>query len=118
MTKARLIYVVGEVNHPGGFVLERKGVSVAQALAMAGGMKTTAAGKDAAIIHKDEAGPKEGTRVNLRRRPRRQVDRIEMQPDDILYIPDSKPKKAIYRAAEAAIQMATGIAIWRAGTPY
>ena len=41
-----------------------------------------------------------------------------MQPDDILYIPDSKPKKAIYRAAEAAIQMATGIAIWRAGTPY
>jgi polysaccharide export outer membrane protein len=118
VTKARLVYVVGEVNRPAGFVLERKGLSVAQALAMAGGLKSTAAGKDAAIIHKDEAGPKERTRVNLGEVLSGKAQDIDMEPDDILFVPDSKPKKAVFRAAEAAIQMATGIAIWRAGNPY
>lgn len=118
VTKARLVYVVGEVNRPAGFVLERKGLSVVQALAMAGGMKATAAGKDAAIIHKDEAGPRERTRVNLSDVLAGKATDIEMDPDDILFVPDSKPKKAFFRAAEAAVQMATGIAIWRAGTPY
>jgi polysaccharide export outer membrane protein len=117
VTKARLVYVVGEVNRPAGYVLERKGLSVAQALAMAGGLKSTAAGKDAAIIHKDEAGPKERTRVNLGEVLAGKAADIEMEPDDILFVPDSKPKKAVFRAAEAAIQMATGIAIWRAGNP-
>ncbi len=118
VTKARLVYVVGEVNRPAGYVLERKGLSVAQALAMAGGLKSTAAGKDAAIIHKDEAGPKERTRVNLGDVLSGKAQDIEMEPDDILFVPDSKPKRAVFRAAEAAIQMATGIAIWRAGNPY
>jgi hypothetical protein len=35
-----------------------------------------------------------------------------MKPQDILFIPDSKSKKAGVRAAEAAIQAATGILIW------
>jgi len=118
LSKARLIYVVGEVNHPAGFVLERDGLSVAQALAMAGGMKLTAAGKDAAIIHKDEAGPKERTTVNLGDVLAGKAPDPEMDPDDILYVPDSKPKRAAYRAIEAAVQLATGVAIWRAGSRY
>ena len=35
-----------------------------------------------------------------------------LKPQDILFIPDSKSKKAGVRAAEAAIQAATGIVIW------
>lgn len=114
--KAHLVYVVGEVQRPGGFVLtERDGISVLQALSMAGGMKTTASAKGAAIIHNDESGPKERTQVNLPEVLAGKARDLELQPDDILYIPDSKPKRAAYRAAEAAIQALTGVAIWRVG---
>jgi len=38
-----------------------------------------------------------------------------LQPDDILFIPGSGSKKIALRAAEAALQTLTGVAIWRAG---
>jgi hypothetical protein len=38
---------------------------------------------------------------------------VSMRPNDILVVPPSGPKKVAYRAIEAAIQTATGIAIWR-----
>jgi polysaccharide export outer membrane protein len=37
---------------------------------------------------------------------------IAMRADDILFIPDSRAKSALGRGAEAALQIATGIAIW------
>jgi polysaccharide biosynthesis/export protein len=36
-----------------------------------------------------------------------------MQANDILFVPDSSAKKAVRRAAEAAVQIATGVIIWR-----
>jgi hypothetical protein len=36
-----------------------------------------------------------------------------LQPDDILFIPSSLPKKAAIRAIEAAIQIGTGVAVFR-----
>jgi len=36
-----------------------------------------------------------------------------MRPYDILVVPINGPKKAAMRATEAAIQMATGVVIWR-----
>ena len=36
-----------------------------------------------------------------------------LEPNDILFIPDSRAKSALSRSAEAAIQMGTGIVIWR-----
>ena len=114
--KARVVYVVGEVHHPGGFVLtHRDGMSALQALSMDGGLKATAKAGAAAIIHKDEANPTERTKVNLTHVLEGKVNDVEMLPDDILYVPDSRPKKAAYRAAEAAVQALTGVVIWRAG---
>jgi polysaccharide export outer membrane protein len=117
--KGRLVYVVGEVNRPGGFVLtNRDGMSVIQALSMAGGMKGTASAKGASIIHKDEENPTERTKINLSDVLSGKTTDLEMQPDDILYVPDSRPKKAAFRAAEAAMQAVTGVVIWRAGSRY
>jgi len=114
--KASLVYVVGEVERGGGFVLtERNGLSVLQALSMAGGMKSTASGKNARIIRNDDSGPKETKAVNLSAMLSGKESDFELQPDDILYIPNSKPKKAAFRAAEAAVQALTGVAIWRVG---
>jgi hypothetical protein len=38
---------------------------------------------------------------------------IALKEDDILFVPSSAPKKAALRAVEAAVQMGTGIVIWR-----
>jgi polysaccharide export outer membrane protein len=115
--KARLIYVVGEVQRPGGFVLtDRDALSVLQALSMAGGLKTTASAKSAAVIHNDESGPQERTQVNLSEVLSGKASDLNLQADDILYVPDSKPKRAAFRAAEAAVQALTGVAIWRVGS--
>jgi hypothetical protein len=38
-----------------------------------------------------------------------------LQPEDILFIPDSKTKNVAIRAAEAALAVGSGIAIWRVG---
>ena len=36
-----------------------------------------------------------------------------MLPNDILYIPDSRIKSATSRGAEAIVQMAVGLVVWR-----
>ena len=38
---------------------------------------------------------------------------VPMEADDILVVPSSVPQKAALRALEAAVQMGTGIVIWR-----
>jgi polysaccharide export outer membrane protein len=114
---APLVYVLGDVQRPGGFVLsKRSGLSVLKALSMAGGIKSTAAAGKSAIIHMDESGPQERTKLNVNDVLSGKVSDMELMPDDILYVPDSKPKKAGFRIAEAAIQAMTGVAIWR-GAP-
>jgi hypothetical protein len=42
-----------------------------------------------------------------------QTSDVPLQPEDILFVPSSLPKKAIIRAAEAAVQIGTGLVIWR-----
>jgi polysaccharide export outer membrane protein len=117
--KARLVYVVGEVERPGGFILnERDRVSVLKAVSLAGGLKSSASAKNARIIRDDESGPQERKVVNLSAvLDGKQAD-VDLLPDDILYIPNSRSKKAAIRAAEAAVQAITGVAIWRAGARY
>jgi hypothetical protein len=38
---------------------------------------------------------------------------IMLRPNDVLIVPSSLPKQASLRALDAAIQMATGIVVWR-----
>ena len=38
---------------------------------------------------------------------------VMLRPDDILFVPNSKPKTAALRGVDAAVQMATGVVIWR-----
>lgn len=113
---AKLVYVIGEVERGGGFVLtQRQGMSVIQALSMAGGMKSTASPSKARILRKDESGPKEGKPIDLTAMLKGKEPDFELRPDDILWVPDSRSKKAGIRAAEAVLQTVTGVAIWRVG---
>jgi polysaccharide biosynthesis/export protein len=113
--RAHMVYVMGEVERTGGFVVnERKGVSVLQALSLAGGLKSTAAPKNARILRPTEQNAaREEVPVNLPEMLAGKGSDMDLRPDDILFIPNSRAKKAAIRAAEAAIQTLTGVVIWR-----
>jgi polysaccharide export outer membrane protein len=113
--KAKLVYVIGEVQKAGGFVLdEQETMSVLKALSMAEGLRRTAGPKNAKILR-----PKAGTAerleiaVNLSEVLQGKKPDIGMRADDILFVPNSAPKSAALRGLEAAVQMGTGVVVWR-----
>jgi len=113
--RADLIYVVGEVRKAGGFPLsERQHISVLQALALAEGALPTAAVSSARILRGNGDGiDRQEIPVNVSRILTGKTPDVPLQADDILFIPNSMPKKAAIRGIEAAIQLGTGIIIWR-----
>jgi polysaccharide biosynthesis/export protein len=113
--RAEMIYVIGRVQHSGGYVLrERETLSVLQALSLAGGLDTSAAPKESRILRPVSGSSKRSEiPLNLSKVMSGQAGDIALLPDDILFIPTSVPKKAFARAAEAALQVTTGLAIYR-----
>ena len=113
--RAEMIYVIGQVQRSGGFTLnERESLSVLKALSLAGGLDHTASPKNARILRASTgAASRLEIPVDLKTILSGQTGDVPLQPEDILFIPSSLPKKAIIRAAEAAIQVGTGLVIWR-----
>jgi polysaccharide biosynthesis/export protein len=113
--RAEMVYVIGNVQKAGGFVLnDRKDMSVLQALAMAGGPAPAAAANRASLL-REKPGETERTEIplNVSRILQAKAPDVAMLPGDILFIPNSTGKKAGLRAIEAAIQLGTGVVIWR-----
>ena len=112
--KAQLLYVVGEVQKPGGFVLsERDSVSVLQAVALAGGLTQFAALKKARILHQDSNhSTRTEVPANVSKILTGQAPDMELHADDILFVPNSLSKSAGAKALQTALNMA-GVAVWR-----
>lgn len=113
--RAKLVYAIGEVRKSGGFVLrERETISVLQVLSLAEGLQQTAAREHAKILR---AVPGSEQRVeltvNLKQIMSGKAEDIALHPNDILFVPNSAAKSAALRTLEAAIQMGTGVVIWR-----
>lgn len=114
--KAEMVYVVGEVPRSGGFVLsERNSMSLLEALTLAGGINhATASPQGAKILRQSQD---QETRVeipvNLKKILSGRGEDIQMKPGDILFIPGSNMKRVSIRALEAAIEMGTGLVVWR-----
>jgi len=112
---ASTVYVIGAVLKPGGFPLtERDGISVLQALAMAQGLGPTPAPGDSKILRTQPGatGPTE-IAVDLTKIMQGRGEDVMLRPNDVLIVPTSMAKKVSLRALEAAVQMATGVVIWR-----
>ena len=113
--RAELIYVIGSVKRAGGFVLnEREHISVLQALSMAEGLDRVASGGNARILRSsDGASTRAEIPVDVNKILAGKTSDVSMLANDILFIPNSAAKSATLRGVEAAIQVATGVVIWR-----
>lgn len=115
-SRGETVYVLGEVQKAGGFVLGgRQAVTVLQALSMAGGLTRMAAPKNARVLRvvAGSAERKE-TPVDLREILAGKTADQPMGPDDILFVPNNVSRNVSMRTFEALINIGTGIAIFRA----
>jgi polysaccharide biosynthesis/export protein len=114
---AGIVYVLGAVNRPGGFVVanDRTQLTTMKVLALAGGTKSVAKLDHAVIIRIDEQGKQTETEVDLKKVLRQQSEDLQMRASDILYIPDSHTKQFLIQAATLSIAIATAAAVYRIG---
>lgn len=112
---AGIVYVLGAVSRPGGFVVsnDRMQLTALKVLSLAGGLTKIAKLDHAVIIRKDESGKQTETQVDLKKVLDRQSEDITMRASDILYIPDSRSKEVLMRAAEVGLALGTAIAVFR-----
>jgi polysaccharide export outer membrane protein len=78
---------------------------------MAHGTNPTASLKSARLIHKASSTPQE-VAIPLDTILAAKGPDLELQPDDIIFVPNSVAKTATRRGLEAILQTATGIAVY------
>jgi polysaccharide export outer membrane protein len=115
VSKADIVYVVGDVRKPTGVIMETgNAMTVIQAIAMAEGTNPNAALNKAKLIRKTPSGPQE-IPLPLKDMLSAKSPDVHVQAEDIIFVPTSAAKSAAKRSLEAIIQMGTGLAIYR---PY
>jgi polysaccharide export outer membrane protein len=113
VSKADIIYVVGAVKMPGGFVVEdREHVTVMQAVAMAQGFFGSPAKSAARIIRTNQDGTKTDIPVNVSKIFKGRSPDLVLAANDILYIPTSGEKNAAKVGAEGAVALISGMLIY------
>ncbi|HET6208069.1 MAG TPA: polysaccharide biosynthesis/export family protein [Terracidiphilus sp.] len=117
VTRAGLVYVVGDVIRPGGFTVDpTQELTVLRALSLAWGPSQNAALGSAILIREQKDG-RTVTNLDLKRMLRGEDPDHPIHDRDILFVPNSMAKSLFNRTVEAAIQSAVGVSIY-AGLVY
>jgi polysaccharide export outer membrane protein len=110
-----IVYVLGAVQRPGGFVLtnDREQLTTLKILALAGGFTNIAKSSHAVVIRKDANGKQQEVDIDLKKIRNRQQEDLQLQPSDILYVPESGAKQALLRSVEFGVALGSGVALYR-----
>jgi polysaccharide export outer membrane protein len=113
--QAGVVYVVGEVTHPGGFLLDRDSTLTAiQAIALAQGTTQIAAMSRARIVRSNEDGKKEMIFLDLKKVYDAKMPDLQLKKNDILYVPPSTVRIFTSQAfLQAALAAAAGASVYR-----
>ena len=118
VSRAGIVYVVGQVNKPGGFLLKtNENISALQAIALAEGMAPYAKGKAARIFvaNGPDGSPKE-IAINLDKVLAGKEAAPFLRPNDVLFVPSSTSKEALHSFQQSTFGIAGalgGAAIYR-----
>ncbi len=89
--KAGIVYVLGDVGRPGGFVMQNNHsqLTALQAVALAGGTASSAVPSRAKLIRKIPSGGYKEIPLNFSAIQKGKQSDMLLQPDDVLYMPFS-----------------------------
>jgi polysaccharide biosynthesis/export protein len=97
--RAGMVYVLGDVGRPGGFVMQNGGkISLLQVMAQAGGVLPTAQAGHVRVLRKDKETDNYVVFATLdlgKITSGREAD-VELQASDILFVPNSRVKSAFH----------------------
>lgn len=111
--RAGVIYILGAVNRPGGYLMVNGGsLSVIQAVSLAGGTTLQAADKWAVIVRRQGDGYVQ-FKVPLAAMEKGGAAPIQLQVNDALYVPVSTWKAVVVNGSNV-LSAATSAAIYRA----
>src|SRR5581483_4464211 len=115
VSRAGLVYVVGDVIRPGGFPVDpAQKLTVVQAVSLAWGPTQNAAPGKAVLIREQESG-RTLTALNLKRLLRGQDPDQPVRDGDIIFVPNSFAKNLMNRTLESAVQSTVGVHLLRIG---
>ena len=101
-----IIYVLGEVNEPGGYKIERP-VTALEAISLAGGYKSSARLEEVVALRRLTEQVK-AHRIDLVKALTLAEQQFFLQPDDVLFV----PKSTLYANSEIAQQI-TDVLLFR-----
>jgi polysaccharide export outer membrane protein len=114
VSRSGVIYVIGDVGRPGGFLVEHNDrLTLLQALALAQGANQTASFGGTQLMRKTENGRLQYG-LDLKKVLKGESPDLLLADGDILYVPVSNKKVYSLRALEAMISVGTGLAIYSA----
>lgn len=109
--KAGIIYVLGDVGRPGGYVMQDDSqLTVLQALALASGVMKTASEQNTRLLHRANGS------VTERKLPLKEMEQgkrpdIQLQADDVIYVPFSMVKN-VALGATSIVASASSAAVY------
>lgn len=112
VSKAGIVYVLGEVNRPGGFVIQDNKITASQVLAMAAGPTHIAALDGTKVIRHTPEGLKD-IPLQLKKILRAKTPDVELLPDDIVWVPSSKSKSLANSSIGTVLGVLGNLAIYR-----
>ncbi len=90
--RAGIVYVLGDVAHPGGYVMQNDSqLTVLQAIALAAGTSKTASERRVRLVRNVD-GMSQSIDLPLRDMERGRIPDVPLHPNDILYVPFSLAK--------------------------
>jgi polysaccharide export outer membrane protein len=106
--KAGIVYILGDVSRPGGYTITDNAakLSVLELVARAGGTNHTAVPSHAKLIHKDEHGY-ETTPLPLSDIQKGKRADLQLQADDVVYVPFSYLRNIAIQGSGIASSVAT-----------
>lgn len=116
VARSGVIYLVGELQRPGGFQVEHNNrLTLLEAVALAGGLTRTAKGDQSRLIRRSPTGREELT-VNLEKVLYGGGPDMLLTDGDILFVPNSMRKVYTQQIVSAVVGTATTYGIYRLGT--
>ena len=110
--RAGIVYVVGDVGKPGGFLIDNnERLSVLQAVALAAGTNRTAALNNSKLIRKSVTG-REEIPLPLKKILQNKSADMTLNDGDILFVPSSTAKSIGWSSVQSAVNAAGLAAIY------
>jgi polysaccharide biosynthesis/export protein len=112
--RAGIIYVLGDVNRSGGFVLDgRQVLTVEEAMALAGGGAKAAALNRVQLVRSLKDGRKEAITISLNEIFKGKAPDVDLKDGDVVYVPTSTVKLAAEQALQSALGIGTNVVVYK-----